>query len=120
MDHVGLDVDDLKKIIAELNGKDVDVHLLQDGLRFVARRSESDHATLMVMLHLCGVTEFERVRIEERQLEGIAVAKQKGVYEKAPRLKAEQVMDARQHIEEGVPKAKVAQVPRRRPRGSRR
>lgn len=62
------------------------------------------------MLTILGaVAELERTTIRERQAEGIAVAKAKGVYKgRARSLTPEQVAEARQQVAEGVPKARVA------------
>ncbi|GAB2479605.1 hypothetical protein GCM10027030_12210 [Luteococcus sediminum] len=50
-----------------------------------------------------------RVQISARQAEGIALAKQRGVYKgRARRLTPEQIEQARQRVETGVPVAKVA------------
>lgn len=55
---------------------------------------------------LAAVAQLERATIRERQAEGIALAKKKGVYE--PKITPEQIADARRRVSEGVPKAKVA------------
>lgn len=62
------------------------------------------------MLGLLGsVAEFERSIIRERQAEGIARAKERGVYKgRARALTDEQVAQARVWIGAGVPKAEVA------------
>lgn len=52
--------------------------------------------------------QLERESIRERQLDGIALAKAAGKYEKAPKLTGEPVMEARQRVDMGVPKAVVA------------
>lgn len=52
--------------------------------------------------------QLERKTIGERQAEGIAIAKRKGVHDRAPQLSPEQVEDARQRVGAGVPKASVA------------
>ena len=55
------------------------------------------------------MAEFERSIIRERQAEGIARAKQRGVYKgRAKALTAEQVEQAKRWIDEGIPKTKVA------------
>ncbi|GAB3948116.1 hypothetical protein GCM10028828_20690 [Corynebacterium tapiri] len=65
-------------------------------------------ATLMLGL-LGAVAEFERSIIRDRQAEGIARAKQRGVYKgRAKALTDEQVDQARQWVGEGIPKAEVA------------
>lgn len=61
------------------------------------------------MLTILGaVAELERSVIRERQAEGIAIAKKKGKYDRAPRMTREQVLEARERLAAGVPKAKVA------------
>lgn len=61
------------------------------------------------MLTILGaVAELERSVIRERQAEGIAIAKKKGKYARAPRMTREQVLEARERLAAGVPKAKVA------------
>ena len=62
------------------------------------------------MLGLLGaVAEFERSIIRERQAEGIARAKERGVYKGRARVLTEdQVAQARQWVELGVPKAEIA------------
>lgn len=57
---------------------------------------------------LAAVAQLERAVILERQAEGIALAKQRGVYDKAPKLSQEQVTQARQQVAVGVPKARIA------------
>jgi DNA invertase Pin-like site-specific DNA recombinase len=53
--------------------------------------------------------EFERSLIRERQREGIAIAKEKGLYRgRKPKLNAEQIEEARARVASGVPKARVA------------
>lgn len=55
------------------------------------------------------VAEFERSIIRERQAEGIAKAKARGVYKgRAKVLDEEQVALARTWVREGIPKAEVA------------
>lgn len=57
---------------------------------------------------LAAVAQLERAVILERQAEGIALAKQRGVYDKAPKLSPQQVQTARQQASLGVPKARLA------------
>ena len=59
------------------------------------------------MLCLLGsVAELERAIIRERQAEGIAKAKARGVYKgRAKVLDEEQIMQARTWVREGIPKA---------------
>ncbi|MCV7462807.1 recombinase family protein [Micrococcus luteus] len=62
------------------------------------------------MLSILGaVAELEREMIRERQAEGIAEAKKRGVYKgRTKALTPEQVAEARERVAAGVPKAVVA------------
>jgi DNA invertase Pin-like site-specific DNA recombinase len=62
------------------------------------------------MLSVMGAfAEFERALIRERQREGIALAKKKGVYKgRKKALSAEQVVQLRARLSTGVSKAQVA------------
>lgn len=58
---------------------------------------------------LGAVAEFERSLIRERQTEGIARAKNRGVYKgRSKTLTVEQAEEIRALVAQGVPKAKVA------------
>lgn len=57
---------------------------------------------------LAGIAQLERALLLERQREGIAIAKAKGRYRKKPSLTPEQIEQARQDVERGVTKARVA------------
>lgn len=67
----------------------------------------SAHGKLMLTI-MAAYAEFERAMIRERQAEGIAIAKAAGKYQRKPQLTEEQVTEARQKIDMGVPKAQVA------------
>ena len=62
------------------------------------------------MLGLLGsVAEFERSIIRERQAEGIARAKARGVYKgRTKALTDEQLAQVREWVDSGIPKAEVA------------
>lgn len=61
------------------------------------------------MLTILGaVAELERATIRERQAEGIAIAKRKGVYAKGVKMTPDQISEGRERIAAGVPKAQVA------------
>ena len=57
---------------------------------------------------LAAIAQLERKTIRERQAEGIAIAKRNGVYERVLKLAPGQIQLARERIDQGVPKAKVA------------
>lgn len=57
---------------------------------------------------LAAVAQLERATSKERQAEGIAIAKSKGVYKRRPKLTDGQIFTARGLIRHGVPKAAIA------------
>lgn len=89
------------------------VQLLQDkgvALEFVDNPSlntDTPQGEFMLTI-LAAVAQLERAVILERQAEGIALAKQRGVYDKAPKLSPQQVQEAQQKATAGVPKARIA------------
>lgn len=62
----------------------------------------------MMFTILSAIAQMERQTILERQAEGIALAKERGAYNRGPKLSPEQVEDARQRVELKVPKAVIA------------
>ena len=95
---------DLYAIVDELVSKGVSVKFLKEGQIY----SKDSTPIAKLMLGLLGsVAEFERSIIRERQAEGIARAKERGVY-KGRALTDEQILQARVWVDAGVPKAEVA------------
>lgn len=78
MDRPVRNLEDLRRLVRELIGKGVRIQFLKEGLTFTAESSPMSQLLLNVM---GSFAEFERALIRERQREGIAVAKRKGVYE---------------------------------------
>lgn len=106
LDRLARNLDDLRRLVAGLTGAGVRVEFLKEGLTFTGEDSAMSKLLLSVM---GAFAEFERSLIRERQAEGIALAKAKGVYKgRAKTLKPEQVQAARERIATGVPKAQVA------------
>lgn len=102
-DRLARSSSDLLQIAEDLKARGV-------GLEFVdnpALNTNTPQGYFMLTV-LAAVAQLEREIILERQAEGIAIAKKKGKYAKAPHLTREQVLDARERVEAGVPKAQVA------------
>lgn len=94
---------DLLRIAKDLKARGI-------GLEFVdnpALNTNSPQGYFMLTI-LGAVAQLEREVTLERQAEGIAIAKKKGKYAKAARLTRKQVLDARERVEAGVPKAQIA------------
>ncbi|WP_426705995.1 recombinase family protein [Corynebacterium auriscanis] len=106
MDGLARSLSDLRSIVDDLTARGVSVRFLKEGQIY----SKDSTPVAKLMLGLLGsVAEFERSIIRERQAEGIARAKQRGVYKgRAKALTAEQVEQAKRWIDEGIPKTKVA------------
>lgn len=106
MDRLARSLVDLHTIVEDLVGRGVSVKFLREGQTYSAK----DDPIAKLMLGLMGsVAEFERSIIKERQAEGIARAKARGVYKgRAKVLTDAQVTQARGWVADGIPKAEVA------------
>ena len=79
IDRLARDLRDLQSIIEQINDKDATITFLKEKLTFKPSAQADPFAKLQ--LHLMGAfAEFERSIIRERQREGIARAKERGVY----------------------------------------
>lgn len=108
MDRLSRTLNDLNDIIDELMGKGVGVQFKKENLNFDP--SEKASAMNMLLLNIMGaVAQFEREAIKERQAEGIAKAKAKGVYKgRKPVLTDTQVIELNEAIKQGKTKPQVA------------
>ncbi|WP_426727178.1 recombinase family protein [Corynebacterium auriscanis] len=106
MDRCARSLIDLHSIVEELVQRGVSVKFIKERQTY----SKDSTPVAKLMLRLLGaVAEFERSIIRERHAEGIARAKERGVYKgRVKALNEQQVAQARQWIELGVPKAEVA------------
>jgi DNA invertase Pin-like site-specific DNA recombinase len=106
MDRLARNLEDLRRLVRDLTGKGVRIQFLKEGLTFTAEASPMSQLLLNVM---GSFAEFERALIRERQREGIAVAKRKGVYRGRRRsLNEEQVAQLVASVGEGAKKAVLA------------
>lgn len=106
MDRLARNVDDLRRMVKELTGRGVVVRFHKEGLTFTGEDSPMSNLLLSM---LGAVAEFERSLILERQREGIAVAKTKGVYKgRKPSLSPERAVELRQRAAAGESKSQLA------------
>ncbi len=106
LDRLARNVDDLRRIVDDLTSRGVTVKFLKNGLTF---RDHGDPQGKFYLTMLAAIAEFERSLILERQREGIAIAKREGKYRgRQPSLTPEQVTEAKQRLDAGVPHARVA------------
>ena len=105
MDRLARSVPDLHSIVSDLTDRGVAVQFLKENQTYTA---DSDPVSRFMLSILGAVAQLERELIRERQADGIAAAKARGVYDRKPILSPEQVAHARGMIDSGVPKAVVA------------
>lgn len=102
-DRLARSTTDLLSLVRDLNSRGVAVEFTDEP------QLNTDTPTGAFMLTvLAAVAELERAVIRERQAEGIALAKRRGVYDRGAKLSAERVSEARALVGSGVPKAEVA------------
>jgi DNA invertase Pin-like site-specific DNA recombinase len=114
IDRLARDLVDLQEIVSTLNGKGASVSFISERLSFSAEQSD---ALSRLQLQMMGAfAEFERSIIRKRQAEGIAKAKQRGVYKgrkatietaQIARLKALGVGPSAIALELGISRASV-------------
>jgi DNA invertase Pin-like site-specific DNA recombinase len=106
MDRLARNLDDLRRIVTELTGRGVVVEFVKEQLTFTSE----DNAMSKLLLSVMGAfAEFERALIKERQREGIALAKLKGVYKgRKPSLTPQQVQSLRARVKAGEKRAVLA------------
>src|ERR1700693_3183708 len=77
MDRLARNVDDLRHIVKTLTADGIAVRFVKENITFTGDDSPMNNLLLTL---LGAVAEFERSMIHERQREGIALAKARGVY----------------------------------------
>lgn len=106
MDRLARNLFGLQKIVLSLTERGVRVEFIKENLTFTGEDSPMANLMLAVM---GGVAEFERALIKERQREGIALAKQRGVYKGRKRaLSDDQVVELQSRVAAGEQKAAIA------------
>lgn len=77
IDRLARSLSDLLKLVEWLNTKGITVHFQKEQLKFTG---ENDPMQKLMLSMMGSFAEFERSMIRDRQREGIAKAKEKGVY----------------------------------------
>jgi DNA invertase Pin-like site-specific DNA recombinase len=78
MDRLARSLSDLLNIVEQLTQRGIAVQFIKEGKTF--RGDSTDAIDKLMLSMLGGFAEYERTLIRERQREGIAKAKQRGVY----------------------------------------
>ncbi len=106
MCRLARNVDDLRRIVQQQTQRGVRLHFLKENLTFTGQ--DSPMANLMLSI-LGSIAQFERELIRERQREGIALAKQRGVYRgRRKALSAERASALRERVAAGGRKSDLA------------
>ncbi|MFN8611588.1 MAG: recombinase family protein [Vulcanimicrobiota bacterium] len=108
MDRLARNLGDLLKTVEQLTSKGVEVSFKKECLDFKPDAAANPMAKLMLSM-MGAFAEFERSLIRERQREGIAVAKQRGVYRGRKRaLDLSQIEQIKTRLGQGEQVSKVA------------
>jgi DNA invertase Pin-like site-specific DNA recombinase len=106
MDRLARNLDDLRRLVQGLTSRGVRIEFIKEGLTFTG--DDSPMATLMLSV-MGAFAEFERALIQERQREGIELAKRRGAYRgRKKALSPVQADDLRLRVAAGEPKAALA------------
>jgi DNA invertase Pin-like site-specific DNA recombinase len=106
MDRLARNLDDLRRIVQTLTQRGVRIEFVKEQLTFTGEDSPMANLMLSVM---GAFAEFERALLRERQREGIALAKQRGVYRgRKKSLSDTEIVELRRRISAGGKKAQVA------------
>lgn len=106
MDRLARNLDDLRRLVKNLTEQKIKIEFVKESLVFTGEEAPISKLLLSVM---GAFAEFERALIRERQREGIALAKQRGVYRgRKKSLSDLEVVDLCKRVKDGVKKTQVA------------
>jgi DNA invertase Pin-like site-specific DNA recombinase len=106
MDRLARNLDDLRRIVQTLTARGARIEFVKEHLSFTG--DDSPMASLMLSV-MGAFAEFERALINERQREGIALAKQRGAYKgRKKSLSQVAVAQLRERLTTGISKAQAA------------
>ena len=110
LDRLARNLADLLTMVQDLTGRGVSVVFMNESLSFDAGADASPTSKLMLSM-IGAFAEFERSMIRRRQAEGIALAKERGVYKGRPRSISDETLEKVDAlVEQGVPLAKAAKM----------
>jgi len=106
LDRLARNLDDLRRLVSGMTQRGVRIEFVKESLTFTGEDSPMANLMLSVM---GAFAEFERALLRERQREGIAMARERGVYRgRKPSLTEKQIAAMKKRIEAGESKATVA------------
>lgn len=114
---MGRDLIDILDTISIFNHNGINIHFIQQGLKTLNGDGTENAISKMIISILGIVAKMERNLIKERQMEGILIAKAKGVYKGRQKgtklnrlefLNKPKVKKAIEHLEKGLKNKEVA------------
>jgi DNA invertase Pin-like site-specific DNA recombinase len=100
---------DIKTTVTALTSKGVTVVFLKENLIF---SGNDDPMSNLLLGILSSLSEWERAVIKSRQMEGVKIAQEKGIYKercgRKPKLSDEQIEEVKRRVEAGEKRADVA------------
>lgn len=107
MDRLARNVEDILRLVREMNERGITVQFVRENMFFASGKDDPRISLMFTMLG--AFAQFERELIKERQREGIAIAKAKGVYKgRKKSLTDEQARELRKRSGEGALKSELA------------
>ena len=108
LDRLARNLADLLTMVQDLTGRGVSVVFMNERLSFDAGADASPTSKLMLSM-IGAFAEFERSMIRRRQAEGIALAKERGVYKGRPRSISDETLEkVNALVDQGIPLATAA------------
>lgn len=108
LDRLARNLGDLLEIVEDLTNQGISIHCIAERLDFEAGKDASPVSKLMLCM-VGAFAEFERSMIKRRQQEGIALAKERGVYTGRKRSVSDETLQKiKDMVEQGIPLAKAA------------
>lgn len=107
MDRLARNLQDLLRVSETLQQKGVSLHFLKEHISLMPNGENSAISKLLLSM-MGAVAEFERSLIRERQAEGIALAKERGIYRGRKPIDSEIIETAKKKFAEGVPVTRIA------------
>jgi len=102
---------DIKSTITDLTKRGVTVIFLKENLTF---SGNDDPMSNLLLGILSSLSEWERAVIKSRQMEGVKIAKEKGIYKercgRKPKLTEEQIIEVRRRLAAGGNKSDIARA----------
>ena len=100
---------DIKTTVTSLTTNGVTVKFLKENLTFSNHNDDMNNLLLGI---LSSLAEWERAVIKSRQMEGVQIAKERGVYKdrcgRKPKLSEEQIQEVRKRVEAGEHRTSIA------------